>query len=88
MHRLLILAAALPFLGACVPTIPYHVVAPADPRIPVRGVAYSTVTAGARNFQVTGPRDWRELNREVAPGAGEGTTDRGVDSAVRARRGR
>ena len=88
MHRLLILAAALPLLGACVPTVPYHVVSPADPSVGVRRPAYSTVTAGARNFQVTGPKDWRQLNREVAPGAGEGAENRGVDTTVRARRGR
>ena len=88
MHRLLILAAVLPILGACVPTVPYHVVAPADPSIRVRGPAYSTVTAGVKNYQVTGPKDWRELNREVAPGAGEGAENRGVDTTVRARRGR
>ena len=88
MHRILLLAAGLPILGACVPTTPYHVVAPADPYIRVRGPAYSTVTAGVKNYQVTGPRDWRELNREVAPGAGEGAENRGVDTTVRARRGR
>ena len=88
MHRVLFLAAALPLLGACVPTVPYHVVAPADPSVGLRGPRYSTVTAGVRNYQVTGPGDWRELNREVAPGASEGTQDRGVDSAARARRGR
>ena len=88
MLRLVFLAAALPFLGACVPTVPYHVVAPADPSIRVRGPSYSTVTAGVKNYQVTGPKDWRELNREVAPGAGEGAENRGVDTTVRARRGR
>jgi hypothetical protein len=88
MHRLLILSAVLPILGACVPTVPYHVVSPADPSVGVRRPAYSTVTAGTRNFQVTGPKDWRELNREVAPGAGEGAENRGVDTTVRARRGR
>ena len=88
MHRLLIIAAALPVLGACVPTAPYQVLAPADPAVGVRRPAYSTVTAGTRNFQVTGPKDWRELNREVAPGGGEGAQNRGVDTTIRARRGR
>ena len=83
------LVSALPLLGACVPTTPpYSLVAPADPYVPVRGPAYSNVTAGVKNYEVTGPRDWRDLNREVAPGAGEGAENRGVDTTVRARRGR
>lgn len=88
MPKFLILSAALLTLGACVPTVPYHMVSPADPSAGVRRPAYSTVTAGAKNFQVTGPKDWRQLNREVAPGAGEGAENRGVDTTVRARRGR
>ena len=89
MLRLALAAAALPMVGACVPAAPpYHLVAPADPDVRVRPPAYATVTAGVRDFQVTGPRDWRELNREVAPGAGEGAENRGVDTTVRARRGR
>lgn len=89
MVRFAFIAAILPILGACVATAPpYYLVAPADPYVPVRGPRYSTVTAGVKSFQVTGPRDWRELNREVAPGGGEGTENRGVDTTVRARRGR
>ena len=88
MLRVIFLAAAFPVLGACVPTVPYHVVAPADPSIRGPRPAYSTVTAGVKTFEVTGPKDWRELNREVTPGAGEGAENRGVDTTVRARRGR
>jgi hypothetical protein len=89
MLRSAFLAAAVLSLGACVPTTPsYHLVAPADPYAGVRGPAYATVTAGVKNFDVTGPKDWRELNREVAPGGGEGAENRGVDTTVRARRGR
>ena len=88
MHKLLIVAAVL-FLTACVPAAPpYYLVAPADPNVRVRGAAYSTVTAGTKNFQVTGPKDWREMNRQVAPGGGEGGENRGDDTAASARRGR
>ena len=87
MLRFALLALALP-TGGCVATPPYHLVAPADPYVRVRPPAYAAVTAGVRNFEVTGPRDWRELNREVAPGAGEGAENRGLDTTVRARRGR
>ena len=89
MRKVAFPAAALLTLSACVASPPpYHVVAPADPYVRVRPPAYAAVTAGVRNFEVTGPRDWRELNREVAPGAGEGAENRGVDTTVRARRGR
>ena len=88
MHRALIFAAALSLLGACVPAAPpYYLVAPADPNIRVRAPAYSTVTAGTKRFEVTGPGDWRELNRQAAPGA-EGGDNRGNDTPTRARRGR
>ncbi len=88
MHRLPLLAAALLAVSACVPNAaPYHLVAPADPSIRVRGPAYSTVMAGTKRFEVTGPGDWRELNRQAAPGT-EGDDNRGDDTATRARRGR
>ena len=86
MLKFAFLAAALLTLSACVATPPYYLVAPADPYIPVRPPAYAAVTAGVKNYEVTGPRDWRELNREVAPGAGQAAENRGVDTTVRARR--
>jgi hypothetical protein len=88
MPRLAYLAFASLTLGGCVATPPHHLVAPADPFIPVRPPAYAAVTTGVKNYEVTGPRDWRELNREVAPGGGEGAENRGVDTTIRARRGR
>ena len=88
MLKFTLLPAALLMVSACVPTPPSHLVAAADPHARVRQPAYATVTAGVRNFAVTGPRDWRELNREVALGAGERAENRGVDTTIRARRGR
>ena len=78
-------------LGACVPTAPpYHLVAPADPYVGVRGPAYSAVTGGVKRYQVVDPKDWRELNREVTPQAGQGGghEGHGTDSAAAARRSR
>lgn len=87
MLRIALLAAALPLLGACVPTTPpYYLVAPADPGIRVRGPTYSTVTAGVKDYRVVEPKDWREQNRQVGPA--DTTQDRGQDSAAGARRGR
>ena len=87
MPRLAYLAFACLPLGGCVATPPARLVAPDDPSIPVRAPAYATVTAGVKTYEVTGPRDWRELNREVAPGGGDGA-ETGVGTAIRARRGR
>ena len=71
-------------LGACIPAAPRHLTAPADPTVGVRTPRYTAVTAGVRNYDVVEPRDWRELNRSVAPGA---NPERG-DSDDAARRGR
>ncbi len=73
-------------LGACVPTTPSYLVAPADPAIGTRSPRYATVTGGVRNYNVVDPLDWRELNRRVAPGA-SANPERG-DSDDAARRGR
>ena len=81
MNRLAIVAALALGLGACVPATPHYLVAASDPSIPGRGPRYATVTAGVRDFKPVGPRDWRELNREVAPQPGQ-------PSADAARRGR
>lgn len=54
-------------LGACVPTVPRHLASPADPSVGTRDVAMPRVTAGVATFEVTGPKDWREINRQVAP---------------------
>jgi hypothetical protein len=71
-------------LGACVPTTPSYLTAPADPTIRSRGPGYASVTAGVRNYDIVEPLDWREQNRRVAPGA---NPERG-DSDDAARRGR
>jgi hypothetical protein len=81
MNRLAIFAALALGLGACAPSTPNYLVAASDPAVPGRGPRYATVTAGVRDYKPVGPRDWRELNREVAPQAGQ-------PSADAARRGR
>ena len=74
-------------LAACVPTTPPdYLMAPADPALRVRDPAYAPVTAGVKNYEVTGPKDWIEQNRQVGPQSGSG--DNGQDSAAAARRGR
>ena len=81
MNRPVLLTALALGLGACVPATPHYLVAASDPSIPGRGPAYATVTAGVRDYKPVSPRDWRELNREVAPQPGQ-------PSADAARRGR
>ncbi|MGO4175438.1 hypothetical protein [Bosea sp. TAF32] len=54
-------------LGACSATVPDHLARPADPDAHVPAVAYRSVTAGASTFRPAEPRDWQELNRQVAP---------------------
>ena len=72
-------------LAACVPSEhPSHLVAAADPAMGVRPPAYTSVTAGVRNYDVVEPLDWRELNRRVTPGAASERDD----SNDAARRGR
>jgi hypothetical protein len=67
--------------GACVPAAPHYLVAAADPSIPGRTPRYTAVTARVKDYRPVKPRDWRELNREVAP-------QRGQPSTEGARRGR
>lgn len=57
-------------LGACTP--PAFLVQPADPNLAVRAPRYSNVVAGVKRFDVVDPKDWRALNRAVAPKPGEG----------------
>ena len=72
MLKLAILVGMTIGVGACNAVAPPHyLVAPADPGVPVRAPAYRDVTAGVKNFEVTGPRDWIEQNRDVAPQAPE-----------------
>jgi hypothetical protein len=85
MVRVVFIAAAASMVGACMPAAAPSLTAAADPTIDIRQLRYSTVTAGVRDYRPVGPRDWRELNREVAP---EGARERGDESAARARRGR
>ncbi len=84
--RALFAAAAALTLGACVTDTPATYLAAADPTIRVKDPGYQSVTAGVRDFQVTGPKDWIEQNREVGPQSGSGDT--GQDSAAAAKRGR
>ena len=83
--RALFATAAALALSACVTNTSPTYVAAADPTKQLQDPGYTSVTAGVKDFQVTGPKDWIEQNREVGP---EGTRDRGTDSAARARRGR
>lgn len=85
MMKLISLVALGLGLAACVPTQhPTYLVSAADPAVGTRPIAYSSVTAGVRGYDVVEPLDWRELNRRVAPGA---DVERG-DSDDAARRGR
>jgi hypothetical protein len=63
-----------------------YLTAPADPKVRVRDPGYVDVTAGVKTFEVTGPKDWIEQNRQVAPQSG--ASDTGQDSTSRARRAR
>jgi hypothetical protein len=81
MKALVIVAALALGVGACMPATPRYLVAASDPSISGRGPRYATVTAGVKDYRPVGPRDWRELNREVAPQARQ-------PSAESARRGR
>ncbi|PSC02470.1 hypothetical protein SLNSH_23820 [Alsobacter soli] len=69
-------------LAACAPATP-SITAAADPSLGLRQPRYAPVTAGVRGYDVVEPKDWREMNRGVAPGAPE----RG-DTNDDARRGR
>lgn len=73
-------------LAACVPAAPpAWLVQPADPALGIRAPRYATVTSGVQRFDVVEPSDWRELNRQVAPG---GAPSPGESSTGRARRAR
>jgi hypothetical protein len=72
-------------LSSYVPaTAQSYLTAPADPKVRVKDPGYADVTAGVKTFEVTGPKDWIEQNRQVAPGGGQG----GGSSTNRARRSR
>jgi hypothetical protein len=43
----------------------------ADPSLGLRHFRYVSVTAGVSGYAVVEPKDWREMNRGVAPGAPE-----------------
>ncbi len=70
--RLAVLSTALP-LAACTPTAPQGwLVQPADRATSGTAPRYSAVTAGVQRYDVVDPKDWRELNRQVTPKAGQG----------------
>ncbi len=86
MAKLVSALLASLLLAGCVPTTRSDwLLKPADPSVPVRPLRYSAVTAGVQRFGVVSPRDWRELNERVAPGAQPAPGD---TSAGAARRGR
>ena len=51
---------------------PAYLIRPADPQIAVRAPRYTNVIAGVKRFDVVDPKDWRALNRAVAPKPGQG----------------
>lgn len=63
-----------------------YLTSPADPKVRVKDPGYVDVTAGVKTFEVTGPKDWIEQNRQVGPQSGTG--DAGQSSTAAARRGR
>lgn len=58
-------------LAACSSATPHYLVAPADPAVAIRQPRYAPVGAGVRAYDVVEPKDWREMNRGVVPGAPE-----------------
>ncbi|WP_188517025.1 hypothetical protein [Alsobacter metallidurans] len=58
-------------LAACSSATPPYLTAPADPTVAIRQPRYAPVGAGVRAYDVVEPKDWRELNRSIAPGAPE-----------------
>lgn len=71
MIRFAIAISAALAAAACVPTTQSFLTAPANPSLSVRDPAYANVTAGVNNYEVTGPKDWIEQNRQVAPGGSQ-----------------
>ena len=73
-------------VAGCLPASgPNWLLQPTDPSVATRPPRYSAVTGGVQRFGVVSPRDWRELNERVAPGAQPAP---GATSAGSARRGR
>ncbi|MEE7492097.1 hypothetical protein [Methylobacterium oryzae] len=64
------LAAVLPLAGCMPAAVPVGLVLPSEPHVPVPPPRYAKVTAGVQDFRVVEPKDWRELNRQVAPKTG------------------
>jgi hypothetical protein len=64
-------AALAALLAGCNAPLP-EVVSPdpADPAAPTTAAPYRSVMAGTAAHEPTGLKPWRELNEEVAPGAG------------------
>jgi hypothetical protein len=74
--KTMVIIAGLAFgAGACVLVTPHYLVAAADPSMPGRIPRYATVTAGVKDYRPVDPRNWRELNREVAPQPEEPSTE-------------
>ena len=86
MSRIAILILLGAGVSACTPMSPSFIDAPSNPYVGARSPGYRSVTGGVKEFQVTDPKDWRELNRQVGPS--DGAQDQGNDAAAAARRGR
>lgn len=67
--RSIVLLAMAGLMG-CSPTLPPYLLQPVDPNVRAPRMGYSSVTAGTRTFRPAEPKGWEELNRQVAPKAG------------------
>ncbi|OKO75249.1 hypothetical protein [Bradyrhizobium sp. AS23.2] len=73
-HRISVLTVVVAIgaaaLAGCQPmTSRLAGVDPADPSVPVRGVAYSSATAPYTSTRPSAPAPWKARNDAVAPGA-------------------
>lgn len=67
--RSIVLLAMAGVMG-CSPTLPPYLAQLVDANVSVPRTSYSAVTAGTRTFRPAEPKGWEELNRQVAPKAG------------------
>lgn len=69
MLRVVILAICVA-ASACAPTRPpppTYLLAVGDPRRRAPALRVGDATAGTRDFRPVGPRDWIDVNRDIAP---------------------
>lgn len=61
--------------SACVTAAPPYLLAPTDPSLGTRPLGTRSVTADLVDIRPVSPKDWRELNRAVAPQGGAASSD-------------